>query len=76
VVLDGQAIIDLEYTALKMLAEAEERLRRDGRELWLAGLNPSVRAVVERSKVGRVLGRERIFLDLQSAVERFQRGGT
>jgi MFS superfamily sulfate permease-like transporter len=76
VVLDGQAILDLEYTALKMLAEAEERLRRDGRELWLAGLNPSVRAVVERSKVGRVLGRERIFLDLQSAVERFQRGGT
>jgi MFS superfamily sulfate permease-like transporter len=74
VLLDGRAIIDLEYTALKMLAEAEERLRRDGRELWLAGLNPSVFEVVERSKVGKALGRERMFLDLQSAVERFEGG--
>jgi sulfate permease, SulP family len=74
VLLDGRAIIDIEYTALKMLAEADERLRRDGRELWLAGLNPSVFEVVERSKVGKALGRERMFLDLQSAVERFEGG--
>jgi len=74
VLLDGRAVIDLEYTALKMLAEAEERLRRDGRELWLAGLNPSVFEVVERSKVGKALGRERMFLNMQSAVERFEGG--
>jgi anti-anti-sigma regulatory factor len=57
-----------------MLAEAEERLRRDGRELWLAGLNPSVFEVVERSKVGKALGPERMFLNMQSAVERFEGG--
>jgi MFS superfamily sulfate permease-like transporter len=74
VLLDGRAIIDLEYTALKMLAEAEERLRRDGSELWLAGLNPSVFEVVERSKVGKALGRERMFLNMQAAVERFEGG--
>ena len=74
VLLDGRAVIDLEYTALKMLAEAEERLRRDGRELWLAGLNPSVFEVVERSKVGKALGPERMFLNMQSAVERFEGG--
>ena len=30
ILLDCSAIFDIEYTALKMLAEAEERLRRDG----------------------------------------------
>ena len=30
-VLDGRALIDIEYTALKMLIEAEEKLRAPGR---------------------------------------------
>jgi sulfate permease, SulP family len=72
--LDCRAIIDLEYTALKMLWEAEERLRRDGVELWLAALNPSVYAMVERSKLGTTLGNERMFLNMQAAVEQFQSG--
>jgi len=72
VLLDCRAIFDLEYTALKMLGEAEQSLRRDGVELWLAGLNPSVFAVVERSKLGKSLGHERMFHNLQAAVERFQ----
>ncbi|HQR24976.1 MAG TPA: SulP family inorganic anion transporter [Steroidobacteraceae bacterium] len=71
VLIDGRAIIDIEYTALKMLTEAQERLRRDGMELWLAGLNPSVDEVVKRSKLGDALGRERIFLNMQEAVEAF-----
>ena len=45
---------------------------RDGCELWLAGLNPAVFAVVERSTLGETLGRERMFLNVQAAVERFQ----
>jgi MFS superfamily sulfate permease-like transporter len=73
VLFDCGAIIDLEYTALKMLAESEDRLRRDGRELWLAGLNPAVFEMVERSKVGATLGRQRMFLNMQAAVEKFQR---
>jgi sulfate permease, SulP family len=72
VVIDCRAIIDLEYTALKMLGEAEGKLRLAGTELWLAGLNPSVAAVVERSNVGATLGRERMFLNLQGAVEKFE----
>ena len=47
VLLDFRAVLDLEYTALKMLTEAEERLQREGVELWLAGCNPEVLAVVE-----------------------------
>ena len=72
VLIDCRAIIDLEYTALKMLGEAEQKLRRDGTELWLAALNPEVRAVVERSTLGTALGKDRVFLDVESAVQRYQ----
>jgi high affinity sulfate transporter 1 len=76
VLLDFSAVTDLEYTALKMLTEAEERLRREGRELWLAAMNPSVSAVVERSKLGAALGRRRMLPNLDAAIERFQGGRT
>ena len=72
VLLDCRAIIDLEYTALKMLGEAEQALRRSGTELWLAGLNPAVFVVVGRSELGETLTRERMFLNMQAAVDRFQ----
>jgi hypothetical protein len=35
-VIDCSSIIDIEYTALKMLADAEEKLQREGVRLWLA----------------------------------------
>lgn len=72
VVLDFRAIFDIEYTALKMLTEAEERLRREGIELWLAALNPDVLAMVQRSRLGQTLGRERMFFSLQLAVEKWE----
>ena len=72
IVIDCSAIFDIEYTALKMLTEADERLRRDGITLWLAALNPNVFAAVSRSKLGETLGRERMFFNLQAAVERYQ----
>ncbi|MGE5358501.1 MAG: SulP family inorganic anion transporter [Bacteroidales bacterium] len=71
IIIDGRAIIDIEYTALKMLSEAEERLRRDGIELWLVALTPNVRDVVEHSDLWKTLGRERLFFNLQAAVERY-----
>jgi MFS superfamily sulfate permease-like transporter len=73
--LDGRAIFDVEYTALKVLVEMEEKLRQAGCELWLAGLNPAVFEVIERSKLGATLGRERMFLNMQAAVEKFQQEG-
>ncbi len=71
VVLDCSAIIDIEYTAQKMLAEMEEQLRRDGITVWLAALNPDVLAVVKRSRIGETLGRERMFFNRQAAVEKY-----
>jgi MFS superfamily sulfate permease-like transporter len=71
VAIDGGAILDIEYTALKMLAEVDDSLRRAGMTLWLVGLNRDVLAVVQRSRVGELLGRERMFLNRQAAVERY-----
>jgi sulfate permease, SulP family len=72
ILLDCSAIFDIEYTALKMLAEAEERLRRDGIMLWLAALNPDVLTVVKRSKLGETLGSDRMFFNRQTAVEHYE----
>jgi high affinity sulfate transporter 1 len=73
--LDCRAIFDMEYTALKVLAEVEDKFRRAGCELWLAALNPSVFEVVERSRLGGTLGHSRMFLNMQAAVEKFQQRG-
>jgi MFS superfamily sulfate permease-like transporter len=71
--LDGSAVIDLEYTALKMLTEAEERMRRQGVTLWIASLNADVLEVVQRSRLGHTLGRDRMFFNLQRAVQHYER---
>ena len=72
VVIDCSALFDIEYTALKMLTEAEERLRADGITLWLAALNPAVLEVVKHSHLGEVLGQQRMFFNVQTAVERYR----
>lgn len=72
VVLDMSSVFDIEYTALKMLTEGESRLREDGITLWLAGLNPGVLAMVQRSPLGERLGRERMFFGVELAIARYQ----
>ena len=71
-VFDFDAVPDIEYTALKMLIEFEEKLREGGISLWLASLNPEALKVIERSPLGKTLGRDRMFFNLQQAVETYQ----
>jgi MFS superfamily sulfate permease-like transporter len=72
VALDLSGVPDLEYTALKVFDEAEQRMRDRGLELWLVALNPQVLRLVERSALGPRLGRERMIFNLSVAVKRFQ----
>jgi len=72
VALDFGGVYDLEYTALKMLTEAEKRERENGVLVWLVGLNPGVLAMVQRSPLGETLGRERMFFTLEQAVAKYQ----
>jgi hypothetical protein len=65
-------LIDIEYTALKMLIDAEERMRSHGVTLWLASLNPEVLKVVQQSPLGQTLGRSRMFFNLQTAVSHYE----
>jgi MFS superfamily sulfate permease-like transporter len=78
ILLDLSGVYDLEYSALKMLTEAEKRSRQGGVTFWLAGLEPDVYTVVLRSPLGEALGRERLFFNLELAVERYriQHGAT
>lgn len=71
VVLDCSAVIDIEFTAVRLLADTEQALRNEGITLWLAALNPSALEVVRRSKLGEVLGRERTFFNVDTAVARY-----
>ena len=74
VVLDLSGVFDLEYSALKMLIEAEARQRAAGVMVWLSGLTPEVYTSIQRSALGKTLGRERLVHNLEIAVDRYRRG--
>jgi high affinity sulfate transporter 1 len=72
VALDFGGVSDLEYTALKMVTQAEEMQRESGVMLWLVDLDPGVLAMVQRSPLGETLGRERMLFNLEQAVAKYQ----
>ena len=71
--MDLSAVPNLEYTALKLLMNFEERNREAGIALWLAALNPRTLEVVKRSPLFAALGKERLFFNVGQAVERYLR---
>jgi len=73
VVLDFSGVTDIEYTALKMLTVAQKREKERGVSVWLVALNPEVLAVVQRSPLGRALGREGLLFSLEVAVAKYLR---
>jgi high affinity sulfate transporter 1 len=74
VVLDLRSVFDLEYTALKMLTGAEQRMREKGISLWLVGMSPSVAAMIVKAPLGQTLGEARMFLNLELAVGHYRLG--
>jgi anti-anti-sigma factor len=72
IVLECSAIPDIEYTALTMLTDAEQSLRARGISLWLAGVNPDLLKTIERSPLGKTLGHEHMFFNLQKVLEAWQ----
>jgi SulP family sulfate permease len=71
VVLDLSGVPDLEYTALKMLTEAERRSRKHGLSTWLVGLNPRVLQMIRKSPLGKALSANEIQFTVELAVARF-----
>jgi SulP family sulfate permease len=70
--LDCGGIPSFEFTALKMLGEAEAKLGQEGVVLWLAALSPEALALVQGSPLGARLGRERMFFTVAQAVEHYK----
>ena len=51
-----------------MLTEAEKKYREQGIAVWLVGMSPEVFAVVEKAPLGKILGHEHMFLNLEAAL--------
>ena len=71
-VLDLSRVQDIEYSALKMRQEGDQRNREQGITLWLAGCNPGVLDVVRKSGLADQLGPERLLVNSRAAIERWQ----
>ena len=69
--LDCGGIPGFEFTALKMLGDAEAKLRDEGVELWLAALSTESLALVRGLPLGEILGRERMFFTVERAVDAY-----
>ncbi len=71
VAVDASGVLDMEYTAVKMFAQLAKRQRQHGVQLWLIGMTPRVLAIVQRSPLGHLLGREGMQFNLEIAVARY-----
>ena len=71
VAVEASGVLDMEYTALKMFAHLTKRQSQHGVQLWLIGMTPRVLAIVQRSPLGQLLGRERMHFNLEIAVARY-----
>jgi high affinity sulfate transporter 1 len=74
VALHLRGVPDLEFTALKMLVEAEKRNRERGIRLWLVGANPEVLDMIRRSPLGEALGPDAMHFNLEIAVNKYLHG--
>lgn len=72
ILVDMGAVPGIEFTALRMLVEAEEKWRERGVEIWLAALNPEVLELVRKTPLAERLGRERMFFTVEEAVAAFE----
>ncbi len=71
IILDLDAVPDIEYTALEMLDQGEKRLRDHGIDLWFCALNPRALDVVRHSNLGERLMQGRMHFDVEIAVQKF-----
>jgi high affinity sulfate transporter 1 len=70
--LDMSRTPDLEYSALQMLVEQEQRATDKGAVIWLVGMNPSVLEMARKSGLYERLGRERMLFNTREAIQRYQ----
>jgi anti-anti-sigma factor len=70
--VDMSRVPDIEYSALQVLIEHEQRATERGAVVWLVALNPAVLEMVRKSGLGERLGRERMLFNAREAIQRYQ----
>ncbi len=70
--LDLSRVPDIEYSALQVLMEGEQRATQRGTVVWLVGLNPGVLEVARHAGLVERLGRERMLFNARAAIARYQ----
>src|SRR5579864_780050 len=71
VAVEASGVLDMEYTAVKMFAQLAKRQSQHGVQLWLIGMTPRVLAIIQRSPLGQLLGRDGMHFNLEIAVARY-----
>ena len=72
IVIDCSAIPIFEYTAMKQFRDFDSKAKEAGIDLWIAALNPRTLEVVKRASFGQALSYERMFFNLEQAVEAYE----
>lgn len=70
--LDMSRVPDIEYSALQMLVEGEQRMTEEGIAVWLAALNPSVLESIRSSALAERLGQERLLPNARAVIRKYQ----
>ncbi|MBK5108791.1 MAG: STAS domain-containing protein, partial [Anaerolineales bacterium] len=73
IVLDCSPVPNFEYTSIKQFSDFDDKLHTSGVTLWLAALNREAFETIEKTELGKALGHERMFLNLEQAVEAYQK---
>jgi sulfate permease, SulP family len=73
--LDAQAITDIDVTAVEILHSLNEELRRQGIALKIAHANPPLRALLTSTGLASEIGSESFFSSVHECVEAFKQRG-
>lgn len=75
VVVDAEAITNLDYTAARVVRELDQELTQAGVTLGFARVPPSLRADFDRHHVTELVGPQLLFPRLHEAIDAFQKSG-
>ena len=71
--LDAQAVTDIDVTALEALRDLHQELQRQGIALKIAHANPPLRRLLERTGLAAEIGRDSFFPSVHECVEQFEK---
>jgi MFS superfamily sulfate permease-like transporter len=71
VLVDAEAISDIDVTAIGMLAELEDELARSGIDLRIARMEAHVREFLHRASLEETIGSDHFYPSVQAGVDAY-----